>query len=182
MAASAHQDPFLWLKNLEALARRRASGLPRQEKLQDTWRGIAFRLGKIKLVVPLTEIREVLYCPKVLARVPGARAWVKGVANVRGQLLPVVDVQACLGGKATPMESGTRLLIINQAGIASGMVVDEVLGIKHFMEKDRNDEAVYKEEWFAPFARGTFIQDGETWIIFDMHALSKSRAFLDAAV
>lgn len=180
--AAAYEEPFTWLQELERLARERAKGLPRQEKVQQIWRGIAFSLGKIKLVSPLTEIREILYCPKVLAKVPGAKPWVKGIANIRGQLRPVLDLQACLGGKLTPLDPRTRLLIIDQAGVASGILVDEVLGIKHFQENERNKNAVYQGEWFAPFARGSFIQEGESWIVFDMHALSKSRSFLDASL
>jgi twitching motility protein PilI len=180
--AVAHENPFLWLQELEQLARQRGKGLPRQEKIQQIWRGIAFRVGKFKLVTSLTEIREVLYCPKIMAKVPGGKPWVKGIANIRGQLLPVIDIQACLGGRVTLVENRTRLLIINQVGTSSGILVDEVLGIKHFQENERDSEAVFKDEWFAPYARGAFTQEGDTWIVFDTHALSKSRAFLDAAL
>ena len=74
------------------------------------------------------------------------------------------------------------MLVINQAGISSGVLVDEVLGIKHFPEDSRDRDAAFQNEWFAPFARGTFTQENEIWVVFDMYALSKSRFFLDAAV
>ena len=180
----AHETPFLWLQNIEQLARERAKGLPRQQKVQETWRGIAFRVGKVHLVTPLTEIRAILD-PKTLAtpaKVPGAKPWVRGLANIRGQLWPIIDLQACLGGKATQQENISRLLIINQAGVSAAILVDEVIGIKHFLEIERNKNVQYNEEWFAPFVTQTFTQEEGTWVVFDMHALSKSKTFLEAAL
>ncbi|MCP4700916.1 MAG: chemotaxis protein CheW [Gammaproteobacteria bacterium] len=178
----AHEDPFQWLQALEQRTKKQAKGLPRQEKIQETWRGIAFRLDKALLVTPLEEVREVGYCPKRFARVPGAKSWVKGIANIRGLLLPVIDLQACLSDKPIILNNRSQMLIINQAGISSGVLVDEVLGIKHFPVDSRNREATFQNQWFAPFARGTFTQEEKIWVVFDMHALSKSRVFLDAAV
>lgn len=181
--ALAQENPFQWLQALEQAARTQAKGLPRQEKIQKIWHGIAFRVGNNKLVSPLTEIREVLHCPKVLAKVPGAKSWVRGIANIRGLLMPVIDLQACLGGSPIILESKSRLLIINQAGLSSSILVDEVMGIKHFLESTREKEVPENVElWCAPFARGGFVQEGENWAVFDMFALSNSRVFLDAAL
>jgi len=176
------QTPFQWLQDLERRARQRACGLPRQEKVQQIWRGIAFRLGEILLVTSLSDIREVLHCPAVLARVPGAKSWIKGLTNIRGLLLPVIDLSGCLEGKPIMLGSLTRLLIINQAGFSAGLMVDEVLGIKHFPEQLRDTESPCRESWLAPFAEGLFINEENTWIVFDMHALVKSNLFLKAAI
>lgn len=179
--ALAHEEPFEWLQALENLARERAKGLPRQEKVQQIWKGIAFRLENFHLLTPLTEIREVLNCPRSLAKVPGAKPWVRGIANIRGLLLPVVDLQACLGKKSIVLENRSRLLVLNQSGVSSGVLVDEVLGIKHFQEYTRKTDVSYPEEWLQAFGRGVFIQEDTQWIVLDMLALSKSRMFLDAA-
>src|SRR5438270_1864270 len=42
-------------------------------------------------LVAREETREVLGVPASTTRVPGARSWIKGLANVRGQLLPIID-------------------------------------------------------------------------------------------
>lgn len=180
--AEAHENPFLWLLTQEQLVKQHARGLPRREKVQKIWRGIAFRVSGALLVCALDEIREVIACPAQMARVPGTKNWVKGIANNRGLLLPVIDLHLCIGGK-TPTIPGKRcrLLIINQAGVSSGVLVDEVLGIKHFLEESRNPEQ-NKDVWYSPFARGAFEEDGEVWTVFDVQALSNSRTFLDAAL
>jgi len=179
-----HEAPFQWLQTLEQNVKQHAQGLPRQEVIQKIWRGIAFRIGQTRLVTALNDIQEVLVCPTILAKVPGAKPWIRGIANVRGQLRPVVDLQACLGGNLTLIEGTTRLLIIHQAGVSSGVLVDEVLGIKHFPEETKIalDDSVKLSNITSQFIRNAFQCDDDRWLAFDFLALSKSRLFLDAAL
>ena len=46
------------------------------------------------------QVREVLMLPDAVTRVPGAKRWLLGIANLRGQLLPLVDVKLLLGSGA----------------------------------------------------------------------------------
>lgn len=178
----AVESPFAWLQQLESLAKQCAKGIPRQEKIQRLWRGIAFRLDEEKLVAPIGEIREILVCPANLARVPGAKPWVKGIANVRGLLLPVIDLQACLGHRPLVVDGQSRMMILNQPGVSSGILVPEVLGITHFPVENQLSEAPRSQPWYENFVRGGFRGDEDEWTIFDMDALSQSRRFLDAAL
>lgn len=182
MVSTAGHSPLQWLQDIERRARQRARGLPREEKVQEIWRGISFKLGEILLVSGLTEIREILVCPHILAKVPGAKMWVRGIANIRGILLPVIDLQACLAGKITNLETRTRLLIISHNNIYAGLIVDEVLGIRHFIEDSRDMETPCKEAWLAPFANGLFTEDNQTWTVFNMQKLAESEAFTNAAL
>ncbi|MDM8560553.1 chemotaxis protein CheW [Candidatus Parabeggiatoa sp. HSG14] len=176
------KSPFQWLQDLERRTKQRAKGLPRDTPITQIWRGIAFRLREAFLITPLNEIHEVLYYPSRLAKVPGAKSWVKGLANIRGRLLPVIDLNACLEGNATTIENRSRILIINQSGVSSGLLVDEVLGIKHFPEHIRDLDTPCKETWIAPFAKGLFTYEDITWTVFDVHTLVENELFLNAAL
>ncbi|MEY3220978.1 MAG: hypothetical protein RIT27_2335 [Pseudomonadota bacterium] len=186
MSVVAQENPFQWLMELEQAARTHAKGLPRQEVVQQTWRGIAFRIGNASVVAALTDIREVLPSPKILAKVPGAKSWVNGIANIRGQLLPVIDLKACLTGNNTLLEKKTRLLILNQSGVSAGILVDEVVGIKNFPQESLEANASYANQvqWLAPFTRGIYKgEEGEEdWLVFEVGRLSGSRVYLEAAV
>jgi len=182
MADTVVQTPFQWLQELERRARQRAKGLPREEKVQDEWRGIGFCLSETALVTPLTDIREILPCPNHLAKVPGAKTWVKGLANIRGLLLPVIDLQACLNGKAVTVENRTRMLVINQSNVYAGLIVDEVVGIKSFPVELLDEGTPCRDSWLAPFARGLFNHEDRLWTIFDIETLAESNVFLKAAL
>ena len=88
-ASTASVTPYALLKEIEQRSRGMALGLPQQVEVRRTWSGIGFRIGDLLMVSSLGEISEILVYPP-LTRVPQAKPWVKGIANVRGNLLPVV--------------------------------------------------------------------------------------------
>jgi len=182
MANTLIESPFQWLQDIERLTKLRAKGLPRQLNVEKIWRGIGFRLGKSYLVTHIQEIREILPCRDRLARVPGAKSWVKGLANIRGSLLPVIDLNDCLGGECLTINNHTRMLIINQAGFTAGLLVDEVIGIKAFPVPERDYNTPCNVARIAPFANGLFTYDKITWTVFDMEKLVQNDLFLKAAL
>jgi twitching motility protein PilI len=182
MANTLALSPFQWLQHIELLTKQRAKGLPRQLNVEKIWRGIGFRLGKTYLVTSINEICEVIPYTVRLAKVPGAKSWVKGLANIRGSLLPVIDLKDCLEGKPISIEKHTRMLIIEQEGITAGLLVDEVLGIKVFPEHKRDWNTPCKAAWIVPFADGLFTIEEITWTVFNMQKLAKNDLFLKAAL
>ncbi|MGH8445266.1 MAG: chemotaxis protein CheW, partial [Solimonas sp.] len=83
-------DPFAILERLEErlqAARLDASGSGQSH----SWTGLGFRLGAHWFVAPREDVREVIAPPRV-TRVPNAQAWVGGLANVRGELLAIIDL------------------------------------------------------------------------------------------
>ena len=179
------KSPFQWLQELEQRAKQKAMGLPRQTIVEKIWRGIGFRLQTTYLVTSIDSIREVLPYDKTSrwARVPGAKPWIKGLTNLRGVLLPVIDLNAFLEGKPISLEKQIRMLVINQGGFTAGLLVDEVVGmIKHFPENQRDRNTPCKEAWLAAFADGLFKEDDITWTVFDMQKLANHELFQNAAL
>lgn len=90
---------------------------------------MAFNLGSTQFVAPLGDIAEVLALPDVTP-VPLAKSWMAGIANIRGRLLPIVNLSEFVGLPPSPVRSrDQKLLVIDQPKLFSGLVVDEVLGI-----------------------------------------------------
>ena len=63
------------------------------------------------------------------------------MANVRGQLLPMLDLRQFLGSGATASGRNTRVVVVNHREIPAGLMVDEVLGFRRFAEAEFNAEA-----------------------------------------
>ena len=57
------------------------------------WVGVALRMAGELYLVAREEAREVLGVPSPLTRVPGAKTWILGLASIRGQLLPIIDLR-----------------------------------------------------------------------------------------
>lgn len=181
MAKGTAQGPLEILREIERSCMAHAHELPQQVEIAEEWSGIGFRLGDLRLLAPLGEVVEVLTYPG-LSRVPRTRNWVRGIANVRGNLLPVMDLRGYLEGRATPMTRTTRVLVVNHGGVFSGLVVDEVLGLRHFLNEEQVPEPPVRDGAIAEYLRHGFRRKDEYWGVFSMHSLAESPQFLQAAV
>ncbi len=174
-------DPVAILRELEDQCRSSAAGLPRNTETSAEWSGIAFRIGNDCLVSQLGEVVEILEYPE-LSRMPLTRPWVSGIANVRGNLLPVIDLGGYLKGEQSTQTSRTRVLVIDYQGLYTGLVVDEVLGIKHFTDDEYTASDPAAADSLQPYLQNGFLRGDQVWNIFNLHELAQTPAFLQAAV
>ena len=91
--------PFELLQELERRSRVAASGRGREAAQQEEWVGVGFRVANTYLVAAREEVREVMPFPGV-TKLPGAKPWLLGLANVRGQLFPITDLNLFLDRKS----------------------------------------------------------------------------------
>jgi twitching motility protein PilI len=171
--------PFDLLLAMEARGGRVAAGS--RSAGGDEWVGVAFRLGSEHFLAAREETREVLAVPAHLTRVPGARLWVRGLANVRGQLLPVIDLRQFLGSGATPIQRQSRVLVVQHREVPAGLLVDEVLGFRRFPAREFNAAPPPTLLRCEHYLAGVFRQAEETWPVFGLRRLVESPAFLAAA-
>ena len=181
MARRPHLHPLALLRDIDARARLSARGLPRKVEVKETWTGIGFRLGEADLVAPLSEVREMLPYP-ALTSVPGAKSWVKGIANVRGNLLPIVNLPGYLSQGSAVNTRHTRVLVINDGNVYAGLIVDAVYGLQHFFEEEHCEEMPIVDGSIQPYLQGAFLQAGRHWGVLGLHRLAHSQQFLQVAV
>ncbi|HET8551957.1 MAG TPA: chemotaxis protein CheW [Gammaproteobacteria bacterium] len=178
--ADLADQPFELLKALEARARAVAADHRTGLGADDEWVGLGFRIGELKLVAAREEIRELMPYPGS-HRLPQSKDWLLGVANVRGQLLPITDLKAFLNGSATSISRSSRVLAVDHAEIPAGLLVDEVYGFRRFHDSDGGDFETGSLPAVAQWLRGGWRRGEEAWGIIDLRALIESPAFLQAA-
>lgn len=174
-------NPVAILAEIEQRARANAPGLPQQEDIREQWSGIGFRLGEQWMLAPLDEVTELLTLPS-MTRVPGAKAWVLGIANVRGNLLPIMDLNGYLFGRRTVVGKRSRVLVINHRGVFAGLLVDDVTGLRHFEADSRMTERPDSDLETQPYLERGFELDGRAWPVFSMRKLAESPLFMQVAV
>jgi twitching motility protein PilI len=178
---SLRDRPFELLKELEKRSRTVAAGAAPDAAAGREWVGVAFRMGGETFLVAREETREVLGYPATITRIPGAKSWVKGLANVRGQLLPMLDLRQFLGSGATTPQRNTRVVVANHREIPAGLIVDEVLGFRRFAESEFNAEAPPTVVRCDVYLAGAFRRGGEVWPVLSLKSLVESQSFLQAA-
>lgn len=86
---------------------------------------VCFRMGGEEFALGIMRVREIVRPIKVV-RVPRAPSFVEGVVNLRGQILPVIDLRRRLGLPQQDDERRTRFLVVALADSVVLFVVDEV--------------------------------------------------------
>jgi len=180
-AAAKKIDPLELLLALEKRSLDSSKGLPQQEDIKGTSLVIGFRVSGKKMVTPVDEVTELLTYP-AMSRVPGTKSWVRGIANVRGNLLPIMDLKDYLMREPTELNINSRVLVVNHNGVFAGLLVDEVLGLKHFQDEDYSHKLPEVDNFLKSYMTGAYSQDKEEWGVFSMHALAKSPLFLQVAI
>ncbi len=172
--------PYALLQDIEKRSRTKALGLPQQVEVRRTWSGVGFRLGKVNLLTKLDEVDEILVSPE-MTRVPSALSWVKGIANIRGMLLPIMDLKDFIDGIAIQSGRKTRIILIRKGELVSGLMVDEVFGMRHFFEEERTEAVPDVSDSLKKYLHGAFRKGDMHWGVFNMDNLAADPSFLEVA-
>ncbi len=145
------------------------------------WQGVLFKVLGRRLVVPLSDVSEILRFPAAITRVPGTQPWFLGVANMRGRLLSLADLNLFLGGSAIVPGRRSRILAIRQGDLQAGLLVEEVEGMRR-LQPDLGQEPTRSGDPLQTYAPSTVVQEGEALPLFSMQALADSPLFREAAL
>lgn len=174
------QDPLALLRKIQQDSIAQAPGLPQEVQAAVLWSGVGFRLDNILLVAALDQVLEVLPCPG-MTWVPGTKPWVKGVANVRGNLVTIVDLAEYFGKPPVFQDDRARLLVINVPGLHAALLVNEVLGLRHFDEDTERQKLSRLDDPVMTHVNGAFLRDNVLWGVFDIQSLAESPTFRHVA-
>ena len=170
-------SPFEILNKLDRRFRKNSSGLPVAKAVVDDWIGIGFAINDIPLIAKMDDVSEILPPPET-KRVPGVAPWVKGLANIRGSLMPVLDMNGYLYGKPTNIRKESRILIINKLGIVAGLLVDEVYGLRRFKPEEHQKQIKQDAGSVGEYLAGTFVDQVRRWNVFSVEKLARTEQFL----
>ncbi len=88
---------------------------------------MTFELGKMKYAIELPKIREILTYPEIITALPNTTEWVKGLINLRGEVVPILDTRIKFNtGKIEYNEHTAVIAVITEDKRMVGLVVDKV--------------------------------------------------------
>jgi twitching motility protein PilI len=173
--------PFDLLLDLEKRTLKGSTGLPALDLVEEEWVGIGFRVGDSRLIASMSEVKEILDVPEYTL-VPGVKSWIVGVANVRGSLLPILDMKTFLLGQDIKHRKKGRVIVIDYKGFNTGMIVEEVYGMRHFRDSDATGDIPEVHEGITRYVDKAFKQDEEHWPVFDFNEMAQDERFAHAAL
>jgi len=174
-------DPFDLLLDLERRTLKGSAGLPTLDEVEDEWVGVGFRIGNSKLIASMSDVKEILDLPEFTI-VPGVKSWIVGVANVRGSLLPIMDMKGYLLGEDIRQRHKGRVIVIDFKGFNTGLVVEEIYGMRHFRESDETSDIPDVHESITPYIERAFKQDDEHWPVINISEMTQDERFSHASL
>lgn len=178
---TATATPFELLADYERRSLAHEAGEPEQIETPGLWRGIGFRVGPRQLATRIDEIDELLM-PQPLTSVPSTQAWLLGISNVRGNLMPVVDLGNFLFGERTRITDRCRWLVMRQRSSTVGLLVDEVVGQRNLGDEQRSVAESEGDERLVRFVDENITLEGHKIGLFSMNRLARAPDFLQATL
>jgi purine-binding chemotaxis protein CheW len=89
---------------------------------------VTFALGREEYGIPVGQVREVIRVAEI-TRVPQALGHVRGVTNLRGRILPVIEIRSRLGLEPAVVSPRSRIVVVEVHDRVLGILVDAVLQV-----------------------------------------------------
>ncbi|MCZ6710620.1 MAG: chemotaxis protein CheW [Gammaproteobacteria bacterium] len=176
----SHSQALDILSEIRAATFANAAPLPLRESVHPEWQGLGYQIGGLKLVSPMGEISEILNVPKI-STVPGVKSWVLGVANVRGRLIPVIDLHDYLDMATTLPKVQWRVLVVEDEELIAGFLVEQSLGIQHFLEDSFEETTAEGATALKPYLRGAFRHGGRVFYQAHLKSILRDDKFFNVA-
>lgn len=144
------------------------------------WTGVTFSIGETRLACSIDRVHEFLPPPPI-TRVPGTKKWIMGLANVRGELVTIVDLACYLDGIRSPITMRSRLLAASLRGRPIGLLVDEVFGQQSFDGQQPDKSSLNQDSPLHPYVNRQYVSGDETWQELDLDALFRTAEFLNGS-
>ena len=136
---------------------------------QTAERYLLFTLAGGRYAVSVPHVLEIGQVPPITP-VPNVPTWMRGVINLRGDILSVIDVRTFLGmEEGQPLES-SRLLVVKSAGedITTSLIVDQVTGIVPLPSASVEFSGALFEDSVAPYIHGVYEHNAQALAVFDL--------------
>lgn len=118
---------------------------------------LTFRLGKEEFGIQVLHVREIMGVQDITS-VPGMPAHLKGVINLRGKIIPVVDLRLKFGFPETPYTQTTCIVVVQVAqegeNVQIGLIVDGVSEVLNLNSSEIEDPPDFGEGTETPFVLG----------------------------
>jgi purine-binding chemotaxis protein CheW len=113
-------------------------------------KSLLFRVGTDVFACEIELVREIVRFAR-MTRIPGAPPFVRGLLNVRGEVLSVLDVGMRLMPDRAPREDGS-IIVVQVGDRQAGLVVEEVIGVQAVASQgdEKQGDAKYDEEIVRP--------------------------------
>lgn len=179
-AAASPPHPFDVLLQLDQRCHARTPVKDTGAQLSEIRGRLALRLAGWNLLFSMDDVAEIIPVPRTITRVPGVKRWLLGIANLRGKVISVSDLRDFLVDRPTPRLPSSQILVLRSADWDYGLLVDEIIGMRHFGPQHRLPSLEVLEPKLRPYVIEGFLNENMHWLAFNTAKLFTDQRFLNA--
>jgi len=139
---------------------------------------ILFITGGVHLAVALDEVAEVLHLPSI-TRLPRLPSWVRGIANVRSEIVSVINLPEFFGWPPANLRVGGKMIILQREEVKVGVHIDGILGtMTRTDELQLVADVPATNSSAAPCLLGGIVHEEQVYTFLDVHALLANEQLL----
>lgn len=170
------------IRELEQHFHQASKALPAQVDYKPRTVVLCFRVAGVDLAIPLDQVAEVQELPEY-THLPRVKAWLLGVAAIRGKLVPIVDFANFLGEQKKPAVRSQRIVVVVAQASYIGLLVDSVIGVRHFESDHYSLGGKQAPSFIESYVRGSYVDEsGEPKFVFRPFKLVEDEHFFNVAL
>lgn len=131
---------------------------------------VGFRIADQEYAFRIEQIQEIVILDKV-TKTPQVPAYVEGVANLRGSIIPIIDLRNLFGLESKPADGETRTIVVNVGERTMGCTVDMVSQVMRIPEEDIQPAPETITASGAHYIAGFARQNGRLTILLEIDEL-----------
>lgn len=128
---------------------------------------VAFRLGKEEYAVEILHVQEINRLLKI-TRVPRTEPWIEGVVNLRGNIVPVINLHTRFGLQPDGDPEDRRIILFQFDDLKIGVIVDEVSEVLHIRAQDIEETGSVYDSGHADHIKGVAKVNDRLLILLDL--------------
>jgi len=137
-----------------------------------------FRIGPEMYALDILRIKEIIR-PQRLTPVPKAPSFIEGVINLRGVVIPVVDLRKRFDQPNLGSDRKTRVIICSLSGKIIGLMVDEVAEVRRYSRREVQPAPKFLKGKGAEFFLGVCRRDDDLVMLLDLEKILSSEEKID---
>ena len=96
--------------------------------IENSLQVVTFRVGNENYGLHIMKVQEIIRVIEAV-KVPKAPAYVEGVINLRGKIIPIIDLRKRMMKAITSYSDASRIIVVDTGGRLAGLVVDAVIDV-----------------------------------------------------
>lgn len=141
------------------------SGSAKQEK---TIQMVVFKLGDKEFAADILQVKTIEKLEREVTRVPKAPFFIEGVFNLRGEIVPLIDLRKRFSIDTAQRAGENRVVIVEYEGNPIGVWVDAIPQVIRVAEEDIEPLSISVYGIDSYFVRGVARVDDRTVIVLDL--------------